>query len=205
MRGSNLRAVPGDTDRSYQTLLFGFDGRIDGAARAQRCVPLNGVNEVMQLPQVHIINAHALQGAVQFLFCLLCCTGTSFRCYKELRAVLGKPWGDAQFCISVACRAVYVIDPIALQYLQRAVRLLLCDSAESSGSKNSACAHVTGTAKWLCRDRHHFPPVFTRTLSLDKKVGLSSTLGSMLSRFKIRKGNESVYGYILPSHSNSGM
>ena len=100
---------------------------------------------------------------------------------------------------------VYVVDPIALQHLQRAVCLLLCDSAERSGSKNSACAHVTGTAKWLCRDRHHFPPVFTRTLSLDKKVSLSSTLGSMLSRFKIRKGNESLCSSILPSHPNSSM
>ena len=33
----------------------------------------------MQLPQVHVIDAHAFQGALQFLFRLLRCTGIGFR------------------------------------------------------------------------------------------------------------------------------
>src|SRR6266702_3169388 len=111
----------------------------------------------MQLPQIHIIDAHAFQGAVQFLFCLSHCTSISLRRHVELRAIPVQPGSDAQFSISVARRYVNVIDPVLEQYLQRAVCLLLCNMTERCRSENSACAQMTATAKELGGNRHAFP------------------------------------------------
>ena len=84
VRGSNLQAMPGDADCPYQSLLFGLDGSIDSAARAQRRVPFDRIDQVMQLPQVHVIDVHAFQRALQFLFRLLRCASIGLRCYVEL-------------------------------------------------------------------------------------------------------------------------
>src|SRR5947199_40162 len=65
-------AVAGNTYTSDQPLLFGFDRRLDHATRAERDVPLDGVGQVVELPQVDMVHAHAIKRAVQFLSCIGC-------------------------------------------------------------------------------------------------------------------------------------
>src|SRR5260370_5381247 len=67
VRGGNLQTMAGDAYSSYQPLLFGLDGSIDCTTRTQSYIPIDGINEVVQLPPVHVIDASALQGAMQFL------------------------------------------------------------------------------------------------------------------------------------------
>src|SRR5215469_3610998 len=68
VRGGNLQTMPRDAYSPYQPLLFGLDRSIDRATWTQSYIPLDGINQVVQLPQVDVIDAHALQGAMQ-LFC----------------------------------------------------------------------------------------------------------------------------------------
>ena len=65
MRGGNLQTMAGDAYSPYQPLLFGLDGSIDRTTRTQSYIPIDGINEIVQLPQVDVIDAHALQGAMR--------------------------------------------------------------------------------------------------------------------------------------------
>src|SRR5579863_1143067 len=66
----NLQTVSSDANSSYQALLLRLDSRFDHTTRAKGRIPLDGVYEVMELPQVYIVNMHAFQRTVQLLFCL---------------------------------------------------------------------------------------------------------------------------------------
>ena len=61
MRCSYLETVARDADGPYQSLLSGLDSGIDYSSGTERYIPLDGIDKVMQLPQVYIIDIHAFQ------------------------------------------------------------------------------------------------------------------------------------------------
>src|SRR5579884_2851058 len=67
MGGGNLQPVSGNADSAYQALMLRLDSCFNRAAGTESNVPLDGVDEVVQLPQVYRVNAHAFEGAMQIL------------------------------------------------------------------------------------------------------------------------------------------
>ena len=59
--------VPGDADEADQALVARLDRRFERAALAQRGLPLDRVDEVVQLEQVDAVDAEAVEGAVDLL------------------------------------------------------------------------------------------------------------------------------------------
>ena len=84
VHSGNLQTMTGDADGPYQPLFPGLNSRIESTTGTQGRIPFNRIRQAMQLPQIHIIDAHAFQGAMEFLFCFLRCTSVSLRRYIEL-------------------------------------------------------------------------------------------------------------------------
>ena len=57
-------AVPGHADVAHQALVARPDGRLEHAAGRVRLLPLGLVDEVVQLEEVDVVDAHALERAV---------------------------------------------------------------------------------------------------------------------------------------------
>src|SRR5579884_913474 len=112
MCSSYLQTVTGNAYCSYQPLLFSLDGGIDCPTRTERDVPLDRIDKVMQLPQVHIIDAHAFQRTMQFLFRLFRRAHPGLSCQKELLPVLLQPGRNTDFGIAIASCYVNMIDAI---------------------------------------------------------------------------------------------
>ncbi len=67
MRRSDLSAVARDAYESNQSLLPSLKRSFDNAARAQRHIPLNRVGEVVELPEVNVVDSEAVEGAFELL------------------------------------------------------------------------------------------------------------------------------------------
>lgn len=55
VHGGHREAVPGDADEADEVLVACLDGRAQCSVGSQRCLPLVGLHEVVQLDQVHMI------------------------------------------------------------------------------------------------------------------------------------------------------
>ncbi len=61
------QAVAGDADEADEALVARLDGRLERAAFAQRGLPLDHVDEVVQLDQVDVVDAEAVERAADLL------------------------------------------------------------------------------------------------------------------------------------------
>ena len=95
MSGGDLKSVAGHADGANEALFFRFDGGIDDTAWAEGYVPFDGVGEVVKLPEVDIVDAHAFERVVEFVGSFFGCAGTGFGGDKEVVAVLFQPGCDA--------------------------------------------------------------------------------------------------------------
>jgi hypothetical protein len=59
--------MPGDADEANEPFLARLDSRLDRAILAQRGFPLDDVDQVVQLQQVNVVDAQALERAVELL------------------------------------------------------------------------------------------------------------------------------------------
>src|SRR5712692_8174292 len=92
----------------------------------------------MQLPEIHIIDVHTLQRAMQLLCRFAYGASIGLSRHKELRAVAGQPGSDTSFSLSITGSHIDMVDPVCHQHLQRTVCLLLRDAAKRRGSKDGA-------------------------------------------------------------------
>src|SRR5579875_10342 len=61
MRGCNLRAMTGYADGTNESLLFCLDSSLQCTTGAEGDIPFDRIDQIMQLPEVHVIHAHALK------------------------------------------------------------------------------------------------------------------------------------------------
>ena len=59
--------MPGDADEANEPLLARLDSRLQRATLAQCGLPLDDVDQVVQLQQVDVVDAQPLEGAVELL------------------------------------------------------------------------------------------------------------------------------------------
>ena len=59
--------MAGDADEAHEALVAGLDGGLERAAGAERDVPLDHVDEVVQLDRVDVVDAQAVERAADLL------------------------------------------------------------------------------------------------------------------------------------------
>ena len=67
MHPRHRQAVAGDADEADEALVARLDGRFERAAFAQRGLPLDHVDEVVQLDQVDVVDAEPVERAADLL------------------------------------------------------------------------------------------------------------------------------------------
>ena len=122
MHPRHRQAVAGDADEADETLVARLDGRFERAAFAQRSLPLDHVDEVVQLEQVDAIDAEPVERAADLLARAGAVALPGLRREEEPVAVLAQPRREPQLRVAVRRSGVDVIDAVLEQQLERADR-----------------------------------------------------------------------------------
>ena len=115
--------VPGDADEADETLVARLDRRLERAALAQRGLPLDHVDEVVQLDQVDAVDAEPLERAPDLLLRSRVLALAGLRREEELVAVAREPRCEAQLRVAVRRGGVDVVDAVLEEQLERRGRL----------------------------------------------------------------------------------
>ena len=115
-------AVAGDADEAHQPLVPGLDRRLEGAAGSQRDLPLDHVDQVVQLDQIDVVDAEALQRAPDLVARARRCARRSWSRGRTGRGCVAAR-RRAQLRVAVAGGDVDVVDAELQQCLQRRIRL----------------------------------------------------------------------------------
>src|SRR5882762_293416 len=94
--------MPGDSDPLHKTLVARFDGGVDRTTWAEGCVPLNGIGEAVQLPQVHVVDAEPVQRPMELLARAFGVAGAGLGGEEETIRLALQPRGDAKLRVAVA-------------------------------------------------------------------------------------------------------
>ena len=64
MRRGDLGAVASDANETDQSLFARLDRGFDHAARTQGAIPFNRIGQIVQLPEIEVIDSQSIQGFV---------------------------------------------------------------------------------------------------------------------------------------------
>src|SRR5262249_50924955 len=141
-------------DEADQALLPRLDRGLDGAARAEGLVPLDRVDQVVQLPEVDVVDAEPVEGAVQLLARGGGLPLARLGGEEELVPVLAQPGPGPELCVAVAGGDVDVVDAVLEQRLEGTVGDLLRHPREPGGSEDDTRALVAAAAEREAGNRH---------------------------------------------------
>ncbi len=140
-------AVSRDPDEADQTFFPRADERGKRAVVGHGLVPARFVREIVQLYQVHLLHAHALERLLQLPAGAVTGSLAGLGGKKVFRAVIGQEGGEPQLCISVAARHVDVVDARGAHHRQHVVRFLLSHGAQGRGAEYHSGGVVAGPAE----------------------------------------------------------
>ncbi len=160
MHRGDRETVTRDADEPHETLVARLDCRLDRAAVPQRRLPLDDVNEVVQLDQVDVVDAEPVERAPDALLRALVVAVVRLCRDEEPAWLAPHPRCDAQLGVAVRGRSIDVVDSVSEQQVERALGVRMRDVAERSRAEDRAAALVAGDAER--RGRDHVP-----TLSAD--------------------------------------
>ena len=138
------QAVAGDADEADETLVASLDRGFERAALAQRGLPLDHVDEVVQLEQVDAIDAEPVERAANLLARAGAVALPGLRREEEPVAVPAQPRSEPQLRVAVRRCRVDVIDAVLEQELERGIGLGLTERAERRSAEDRARALVSG-------------------------------------------------------------
>src|SRR5437870_1051701 len=101
MGGRDLRAVARDADEPHETFLARLDGRVDSPAGAERVIPLDRIGQIVQLPQVNMVDLHTLERALQVLARLISATLAGLGGEEKLVRVALQPGRNTELRVAV--------------------------------------------------------------------------------------------------------
>jgi hypothetical protein len=122
-------------------------GRLERTARAERGLPLDHVDEVVQLEQVDADRRRAVERAVDLFARAGAVALPGLRRDEETVAVLRQPRREPAARVAVRRSGVDVVDAVLEQQLEGRVRLGLRERAECRGTEDRACALVAGASE----------------------------------------------------------
>ena len=144
MHLGHRQPVAGHADEAHEPLLARLDRRLQRAVGAERDLPLDHVDEVVQLDRVDVVDAEAVERAADLLARPAVGPLAGLRGDEELALVPAQPGGDAQLGVAVGRRDVDVVDAVLEQQLQRAVGVGLGDAPQRRGAEDRAGRLVPG-------------------------------------------------------------
>ena len=122
--------MTGHADEPRQSLRSRFDRRLQGPARSHGLIPVVRVAQGVQLDQVDMVDAEPLERPVDVLARLVRGALAGLGREEEVPPVASHPRPDAKLGVAVPRRGVDVVDAVAEQELQRAIRLRLAGAGQ---------------------------------------------------------------------------
>ena len=153
----DAQTMAGDADVAHEPLVASAGERLDGAARAVGDVPLVGLDEVVQLDRVDVVNAHPLQRPLELGAGCVTTPFAGLGGEEHLVAVLAQPALQPILGCAVRRGRVDVVDAPAGDGVERGVGALLAHAAERGGAEDQASGGMSGPPEWCGRD--HVPNV----------------------------------------------
>jgi hypothetical protein len=101
--------VAGDPDKPHEPLVSCLDGRVECAAFAQGELPLDHVDDVVELDQVDVVHAETIERAADLLARAFVTTVFGLRCNEEVVAMVLEPRSYARLGIAVGRGDVKVV------------------------------------------------------------------------------------------------
>lgn len=120
---------------------------------------MTDVDQVVQLQQVDVIDAQALERAVEPLFRALVVACVRFGGDEERARVSREPWCDPQLGVAVRGGGVDVIHTVLEKQLQRSLCVRVGYVAERRRTEDGSGALVAGAAEWRLRDQRASLPL----------------------------------------------
>jgi len=146
--------VPGDTDETDEALLARLDRRFERSARTERGLPLDHVDEVVQLEQVDRVDAEPVERPPDLLARPYAVAAAGLRGQEESLPVTSEPRRKAQLGLAVRGGGVDVVHTELDQRLQGIVGLGLGDRRERGRAEDRAGALVARRAERSPGDHH---------------------------------------------------
>ena len=167
MHARDPQPVTGHADEPGQPFVAGCDHRLDRSAGAERRLPLVGLDQVVQLDQIDLVDAHPFEGRLQFGARGSTRALPGLRGEEESVAVLGEEGGQPEFRIAVAGGGVDVVDPGIVDRRERRVGPFLAHCAERRGTEDDTSGGMAGPAEQHGGDHgpHRSRPTFSRNVS----------------------------------------
>ena len=127
MHRRHRQAVARDTDEPDKALVSRLDGRLERPVFAQRKLPLDHVDEVVELDQVDVVDAQPVEPAPYLLprFSALPLAGLCR--HEELSWVALQPRRNTQLRVAVRRGGIDVVHTVLEQQRESGVRFLLRD------------------------------------------------------------------------------
>src|SRR5205823_12576479 len=125
---------------------------------AQGRSPLDHGDEIVQLEQVDVIHAEAIEGTADLLARSSTVTVPGLRRQEDAVAVVGEPPSESQLRIAVRRGGVDVVHAVLESYLEGTVGLRLGDTAERRSTEDRARALVPCLAERRLRDHQRRVP-----------------------------------------------
>ena len=140
-------AVAGDADEADEALLARLDGGLERAVRRQRDLPVDHVDEVVELDQVDVVDAEPVERPPDLLLRARVVPLAGLGGDEEPARLALEPRGEAQLGVAVRGGRVDVVDAVLEQELERALGLGVGDRSERRGAEDRAAALVSGAAE----------------------------------------------------------
>ena len=134
----NRQSVACDADEAYEPFVAGLDGSFQSTSLAQGGLPLDHVDEVVQLEQIDLLDAQAIEGAADLLTRPDAVTLPGLRRQEDTVAVACEPGIESQLRIAVGRCSVDVVHPELQGGFEGSVGLHLGDIAERRGAEDRA-------------------------------------------------------------------
>ena len=112
MHPRHCQAVAGDADEADETFVACLDGRFERTAFAQRSLPLDHVDEVVELEQIDAFDTEPVERAANLLARAGAVSLPGLRREEEPVAVLAQPRREPQLRVAVRRSGVDVIDAV---------------------------------------------------------------------------------------------
>ena len=152
VHGGDGPTVACDTDEARQALLARLDRRLERAPRPHRLVPVVRMPERMELDQIDVIDAQPVERAVDVFPSLGAGSRPGLGREEEVLPVTRHPRADEELGVPVPRGGVDVVDAVAQQHVERAIRVRLAGLGQRGRAEERHRALVTRPSGWPLLD-----------------------------------------------------
>ena len=139
--------MAGDADEAHEPLVACRGEGGDRTARTERDVPLVGLDEVVQLDQVDLVDVHPGERPLELGTGVGALAFAGLRGEEHLTPVVGEPRPQPNLGFAVPGRGIDVVDATRPDHLECRVGTILRHRSERGRAEDHPCGLVAGPAK----------------------------------------------------------